>query len=577
MRNSFKQEYNNSWALIIGINKYRSVSELYYARNDAEAISTILINKFNFPRENVITLYDGEATRKAIMKSYMRFAKEDVMPDDRIFVFFAGHGHTMRGSRNDIGYLIPVDGDLQDLSTVIRWDELTRNSEIIRAKHLFFILDACFSGLAITRTIKSGSMRYLKDMLQRYSVQVLTAGKADEPVADANGPIPEHSIFTGHLIQALEGSAYVNEGVLTANNVMAYVFNKVSKDEYSNQTPHYGHFSGDGDFIFEAQGLNKLKNDEKTDNDILIEMLNRQDIADINEDITEQVKEYVSEERYKIKLDTLATTELRHFLALTGKDKMPITAPCTNEKMIERLKDYETAIYNTQSILISLSHWGLESYMPILKKLLTRTTDNVIMESGSTLWLNLRWYPALLLIYSGGISAIAAENYETLNKIFTTKVISIQHNNKSSKFIESVVKATLELDRMNVFKIIPGHEKHYTPRSEYLFKLLQPKLDDILFLGKGYENIFDRFEIFYALIFMDLSYETMGKWGPPGRFAWKYSRSYGDSVYDDILNEAKSYGEDWMPLKAGMFGGSYERFRKISTEYKEKLKGLGWL
>lgn len=574
--NIYKQEYTNSWALVIGINKYQNVSHLYYARNDAEAISTLLINKFNFPKENVTTLYDDEATRDAIMKSYMRFAREDVNADDKIFIFFAGHGHTIRGLRNDIGYLVPVDANLQDLSTFIRWDELTRNSEIIQAKHIFFVMDACFSGLAITRAFKSGSMRYLKDMLQRYSVQVLTAGKADEPVADANGPIPEHSIFTGYLIQALEGNAYINEGILTANNIMSYVFSKVSKDDYSNQTPHYGYFSGDGDFIFQAPVLDKLKNDEHIDNDILIEMLNRQELTDEKTDIIEDVKQYISDERYKIKLDTLVTKELRHFLELTGNDNMPMGTKNTNENIIERIKNYEKSIYNTQSILIVLSHWGIKSYVPILKKLITRTTDNIIMESGSTAWLYLRWYPALVMIYSGGISAIAADNYEMLNKIFTTKVISEQSNNKSSQFIESVVKATLELDRMNIFKLIPGHDKYFAPRSEYLFKLLQPILDDILFLGKSYENIFDRFEVFYALVFMDLTYETNGNWGPPGRFAWKYSRSFGNSVYEDIENEARLYRDDWLPLKAGMFSGSYERFNKIATEYKLLINNLGW-
>jgi hypothetical protein len=45
-------------------------------------------------------------------------------------------------------------------------------------------------------------MRFLRDMLQRFSRQVLTAGKADETVADENGPRPGHSIFTSHLLEA---------------------------------------------------------------------------------------------------------------------------------------------------------------------------------------------------------------------------------------------------------------------------------------------------------------------------------------------------------------------------------------
>ncbi len=103
-------------------------------------------------------------------------------------------------NRGEIGFLVPYDGKIEDLSTLIRWDDFTRNAELIHAKHIFFIMDACYGGLAITRFLPAGSVRYLKDMLNRYTRQVLTAGKADEQVADGGGPIPGHSIFTGHFL-----------------------------------------------------------------------------------------------------------------------------------------------------------------------------------------------------------------------------------------------------------------------------------------------------------------------------------------------------------------------------------------
>jgi uncharacterized caspase-like protein len=72
---------------------------------------------------------------------------------------------------------------------------------------MLFLMDACYGGLALTRTtIPPGSMRFLKDMLQRYSRQVLTAGKADEVVSDAGGTRPGHSIFTSHLLDGLDGA-----------------------------------------------------------------------------------------------------------------------------------------------------------------------------------------------------------------------------------------------------------------------------------------------------------------------------------------------------------------------------------
>jgi len=42
--------YDNSYALIIGIDKYENVIHLNYAVKDAESIQDILVNTFDFPK-----------------------------------------------------------------------------------------------------------------------------------------------------------------------------------------------------------------------------------------------------------------------------------------------------------------------------------------------------------------------------------------------------------------------------------------------------------------------------------------------------------------------------------------------
>jgi len=271
----FQPKYENSWALVIGINDYRATSPLEYARHDAEVLAQSLIETFQFPEQNVRVLLDEQASRDRIMSTFLGFTADRFLPDDRLLVFFAGHGHTKTGRRGDVGYLVPVDGDPGDLSTLIRWDDLTRNADLIRAKHILFLMDACYGGLALSRAVPPGSSRFLKDMLQRYSRQVLTAGKADELVADSGGPRAGHSIFTGHLLDSLGGTTTTTDGTISANAVMAYVYDRVAKDPNSRQSPHYGFIDGDGDFIFAAPNLIQLESDtevDKVDKDVLIQV-----------------------------------------------------------------------------------------------------------------------------------------------------------------------------------------------------------------------------------------------------------------------------------------------------------------
>ena len=47
--------YNDSWALVIGINKYQHVDQLNYAVNDAIAVKEMLVNKYGFKEANIFT------------------------------------------------------------------------------------------------------------------------------------------------------------------------------------------------------------------------------------------------------------------------------------------------------------------------------------------------------------------------------------------------------------------------------------------------------------------------------------------------------------------------------------------
>ena len=73
----------------------------------------------------------------------------------------------------------------------------------------------------------------------------------------------EHSVFYGHLLQGLDGGAATPDGIISANGIMSYVYEKVAKDVNSRQTPHFGFIDGDGDFIFKAPMLESLVEQER--------------------------------------------------------------------------------------------------------------------------------------------------------------------------------------------------------------------------------------------------------------------------------------------------------------------------
>lgn len=246
--------YSDSWAIVIGIDDYAKWPKLQYAARDAQAIRETLIQKFSFAPEHVVSLTNKEATRTGILAAFHdKLAHSGMQKNDRLFVFFAGHGATRQlSSGRDLGYIIPVDSDPNQIATdAIPMTELQNIAEGLTAKHALFVMDACYSGLGLTRGGGgNGSANFLRDNAKRMGRQMLTAGGADQLVADG-GP-NGHSVFTWTLLQGLAGKGDLNgDGIITATELAAYVAPAVAA--VSRQTPAFGSLPGSegGDFVFE--------------------------------------------------------------------------------------------------------------------------------------------------------------------------------------------------------------------------------------------------------------------------------------------------------------------------------------
>ena len=247
---SVSADYGDSWAIIVGIDDYAKWPKLQYAARDAQSVREELVQHFGFASDHVFTLLNGEATRSAILNVFHEhFVHDAAGKSDRLLVFFAGHGATRTlSSGRTLGYLIPADSDPDRFdSDAIPMTDIQNISESITPKHVLFVMDACYSGLGLSR---GSADRFLKNNAKRQGRQMLTAGGADQEVADG-GP-NGHSVFTWTLLQALSGKGDLNsDGLMTATELAAYVGPAVSS--ISQQTPAFGSLPGaqGGEFVLE--------------------------------------------------------------------------------------------------------------------------------------------------------------------------------------------------------------------------------------------------------------------------------------------------------------------------------------
>ena len=237
-----------AWALVVGINRYAYAEPLNYAVNDARAVAEAL-GRLGFT--DVRMLLDEQATKAAIEQTIYGELKDRMGPSDRLFVFFAGHGISVPPPRGgEEGYLIPVDGDPERPElTAIPMDEIKKMGRRVPAKHIFFAIDSCFSGFALTRdaTLEATPDAALLSALEEPVVQVLTAGRKGQKAVETEG----HGLFTRRLLDGLEGRADRDRrGFVTVTQLAAWLTPRVTRDSEGRQHPQFSALEGEGDFVF---------------------------------------------------------------------------------------------------------------------------------------------------------------------------------------------------------------------------------------------------------------------------------------------------------------------------------------
>lgn len=248
----------------IGINEYLHHPALNNPINDAQAILA-LFKQCGFQElPGVSSLVANDATRAAIADLPNRLATE-LTPDDNLVIFFAGHGEKKEREAPDpaepgktykhrTGYLIPVDGPKDKPGDWIKLDGFLDDLSALPARHIFIILDACKSGIALADKFKvkgEDQPTAVAALRQLPSRRVLTSALHNERAAEG-GSGSGHSLFAEALIAAIQDrqADKDGDGYIKTVDLFSFVQDRVSDCARTlfnlKQTPDYGYLAGDG-------------------------------------------------------------------------------------------------------------------------------------------------------------------------------------------------------------------------------------------------------------------------------------------------------------------------------------------
>jgi len=280
------------------------------------------------------------------------------------------------------------------------------------------------------------------------------------------------------------------------------------------------------------------------------------------------VKRYLVDPSAKIRLRDLVHEETEKLFAEISDPAFGgQTQLQPAEELTKRVEKYGALCEMLISVFVAGCYWGDVDATKLWVSSLQRVANPAESGGGSVYLLKMRRYPALLLLYSAGLAAVAAGNYATLAALLTEP--KARGDQKKNEAICSEVHP-IAINERGVWKMMPGLDRRHTPVSDHLFNKLRGPLREFLPQDEDYQDAFDRFEFLLGLVHADLNRREVegGWWGPLGCFAWRGRDFHQEGrVSQKIGAEIETAGAFWPLLQVGLFGGSLQQLKTAKTKF----------
>jgi ankyrin repeat protein len=219
-------ENPNSFAVIIGVEKYTNLPAAEFAERDADAVRSNLM-AMGYPARNIYFLNGQQATRAKIDQSLNTWLPKRVSDKSTVFFYYSGHGAP--DPKTNQAYLVPVDGDAEDLdSTAYPLKQLYAKVGGLKARHVIVALDSCFSGAGGRSVIAKGT-RPLVSTIDLGGLPSNAIALTASDKSEISGTIEEqgHGAFTYYMLKGLAGAAKNDSGAITVQSLYDYLAPKV--------------------------------------------------------------------------------------------------------------------------------------------------------------------------------------------------------------------------------------------------------------------------------------------------------------------------------------------------------------
>jgi len=269
----------------------------------------------------------------------------------------------------------------------------------------------------------------------------------------------------------------------------------------------------------------------------------------------ERTKRYLAREDRKIDLADLIREETEYLRErLVDTERFDLHVETEDESVEERLEKYENEVETLASVFSTCAYWGPEvpntGAQWMAKSLQRIASAEPDVSPWYSLWEQLARYPTTLLIYSLGVAAVEAENWNLLYDVLIETDADPNSSNPKPMI-------------MFAHPYFVGAELSSQESTQFIYnrleEALRSPLKELIADDWQYSESFEELEMLSDMVVVDRFEAVRGR-------EIRYPRS---RYWELRLSEKiETQGEDWGPLQAGFFGGELDRVGTVIERYR---------
>jgi hypothetical protein len=291
-------------------------------------------------------------------------------------------------------------------------------------------------------------------------------------------------------------------------------------------------------------------------------------------------KQYLARPEYRIRLSDLLAKEHGRLVDRLSDPSFSVQAQWSAEEFRRRVSSFEVSTEALGRAFGAMGRWGDGADLALASEIVH---DLALQPwvSGATVWIEMRAYPAMLLLYAYGLGLLKGGRHEVLFRWFSRRIATSQRGSKP--IVSTLLLGAWAGGDENRWRQLKGLEGRKTPLSDHLHDVLSDWTKDYLLAAREFTRLFEEFEVLGALTFITLratkedliaAHSATGQRdfvsSPIGRAAW-------DGEHRDAILASFEEPDTRRRLLDAGFARGDDQFLSLALESIRRLMGrISW-